>query len=620
MNHTAKCAFAATVSFAAVCATAFEYNVTRPAICPRWSGAEVGEWTMDRETAFAKAKAEIAYTIVLFTGSWWCPYCETLEAKVLTSQVWADYVAQKGFFLVECDYPYRFPVPAGQEWKGTSPLGDGWGFQCWLYDADYLANNGLTADDGFAAIQKMYDYQDALALPDSVVNVISRYSGGTMELHKISYPTMILFRPDGSEIGRVSFPWYKASAVSDEEAINYMIKGIDELLQGGGWTKLYNNPTAGGFLGTKATQYQGWITDGETGEVSGTVDIKAAKANKKTGLSKLTATIMSLDGRKVKLTGTAEAPSTNKVFVLASASASASVKLGANGLVGYYNAPDGKSYSIQGGRNVFNAKDATDKEAAAAVTKGCWSIALETADDGGSPFARGYTGLSVTVGSKGKVKIAGTLGDGTSAKTTAQAVVGENGVVCVPVTASLYSKKGGYSLLLTFRSGRLAAVSDISSWRATGKPATFTARWFDEATFDSVTGAGKIPSDLTLDIANFNDVSSLGGSVIVISPNGSAVSVTGNKWTGVKGTNDLKVTYNTKDLSFKGTLNVYVANKNGENKKVKGTLTGVVVKGVPYGTLVIKGIGSWAVVFTGSLPVVPDDPSVVPDDPCDKEC
>ena len=47
---------------------AFEYNVTRPAICPRWSGAEAGEWTMDRESAFAKAKADLAYTIVMFTG------------------------------------------------------------------------------------------------------------------------------------------------------------------------------------------------------------------------------------------------------------------------------------------------------------------------------------------------------------------------------------------------------------------------------------------------------------------------------------------------------------------------------------------------------------------------
>jgi len=62
MNQTVKFAFAATVSFAAVCATAFEYNVTRPAIRPRWSGAETGEWTMDRNTAFAKAKAEVAYT------------------------------------------------------------------------------------------------------------------------------------------------------------------------------------------------------------------------------------------------------------------------------------------------------------------------------------------------------------------------------------------------------------------------------------------------------------------------------------------------------------------------------------------------------------------------------
>ena len=120
MNKTVKHAFTAIVSFAAFCATAFEYNVTRPAIRPRWSGAEVGEWTMDRETAFTKAKADLAYTIVLFTGSWWCPICQTCEAKVLTSQAWADYVAKVGYYLVECDYPYRFPVPEGQELAFTA--------------------------------------------------------------------------------------------------------------------------------------------------------------------------------------------------------------------------------------------------------------------------------------------------------------------------------------------------------------------------------------------------------------------------------------------------------------------------------------------------------------------
>ena len=600
MNHTVKCAFAATVSFAAVCATAFEYNVTRPAIRPRWSGAEAGEWTMDRNTAFAKAKTDVAYTIVMFTGSWWCPICQTCETKVLTSQAWADYVAKVGYYLVECDYPYRFPVPEGQEWKGTSPLGDGWGFKCWLYDADYLAQNGLTAEDGLAAIQEMYDYQDALALPGSTVDVIGRVGGGTMDLHKIAYPTIVLFRPDGSEVGRVTFPraWYLASAVSDEEAINYMIGGLETLRSGEGGG-LYENPTDGGFQGTEATQYLGWIADDETGEVAGTVDIKATKANTRTGLSKLMATVVLRDGRKIKLTGTAEAPSTNKVFTLASASASASVKFEVNGLIGCYIAPEGKFYSIHGGRNVFKAKDDAGKAAAAAVAKGCWSIALETADDGGSAFAHGYTGLSVTVGNLGKVRISGTLGDGTAANTTAQAIVGANGVVCVPVTASLYSKKGGYSMLLTFKSGQLAAVTGISSWKAAGNSATFTARWFDEAIFHAEPGAGKISSDMILDIAGFDEVTSLAGNVVATSPNYSLVTAVGNRWTGIKGINDLKVTYKEKDCTFKGTLNVYVTDPRGKPKKIKGTLTGVVVNGVPYGTLVIRNVGSWAVLFSG---------------------
>ena len=128
-----KVAFAAmAVGLFGVDALAFEYTVTQPAIRPRWSGASVGEWTMDRTTAFANAKRDGKYTIVMFTGSWWCPYCETLEAKVLTSAAWGAYVTDKGYYLVECDYPYRFPVPEGQEEKGTSPLGDGWGFRCWL--------------------------------------------------------------------------------------------------------------------------------------------------------------------------------------------------------------------------------------------------------------------------------------------------------------------------------------------------------------------------------------------------------------------------------------------------------------------------------------------------------
>lgn len=590
--------FAAIVSLAAFCATAFEYTVTRPTICPRWSGAAVGEWTMDREAAFAKAKAEYAYTIVLFTGSWWCPICQTCESKVLTSQAWADYVAKEGYYLVEYDYPYRFPVPEGQEWKGTSPLGDGWGFQCWLYDADYLAQGGLTAEDGLAAIQKMYDYQDALALPGSTVDVIGRLGGGTMDLHKIAYPSMVLFRPDGSEVGRLEFPrpWYQASAVSDEDAINFIIGGL-EFLRIEDECGLFENPTEGGLLGTEAMQYQGWIADRDTGNVVGTVVLKSAKANRKTGLSKLTATITMQNGAKVKLTGTAETPSTNKVFTLKSASGSASVKLGANGLVGFYTVPEGKVYSIQGARDVFKAKDAAAKAAAGTVATGTWPVALFTEDDGGSDFARGVSALSATVDKKGKVKIVGTLGDGTKANAKAQAVVGENGVVCVPVVASLYSKKGGYSLLLTFNGGKLAAVSNMSPWKANKNPATFTAKWKDAVKFAAVPGEVPFATDMTLSITGFDAVTSIDGCTVDINPNASTVSASGSKWTGPKGITDLKVTYKGKTLEFKGALNVYVTDANGKAKKIKGTLTGVVVEGVPYGTLFIKNVGTWAVEF-----------------------
>ena len=43
---------------------------------------------------------------------------------------------------------------------------------------------------------------------------------------------------------------------------------------------------------------------------------------------------------------------------------------------------------------------------------------------------------------------------------------------------------------------------------------------------------------------------------------------------------------------------ITVTRKKGKAKKIKGTLTGVVVEGVPYGTLFIKNVGTWAVEFT----------------------
>ena len=148
-------------------ADAYEYDVRMPssAARPRWSGAKVGEWTMDYQTAFAQAKAEGKNVILFTTGSWWCPLCEAFEEKVLGSTAWRNYVQDNGFYLVMLDFPYRGEVTEDQLWKSKYPeYGNGWGFQCWLYDEDYLEENGLTKEDGLNAIMERYRVQKELAL------------------------------------------------------------------------------------------------------------------------------------------------------------------------------------------------------------------------------------------------------------------------------------------------------------------------------------------------------------------------------------------------------------------------------------------------------------------------
>ena len=321
--------------------------------------------------------------------------------------------------------------------------------------------------------------------------------------------------------------------------------------------------------------------------------LKAAKANKRTGRSKLTATITMRNGAKVKLTGEAETPSTNKVFMLtkAGATATASVKLGADGLVGYYKDSNGKSYSIQGGRNVFSAGDEVAKARAATLPKGFWPIVLATEDNGGSAFADGYTGLSATFGNKGKVKVTGTLGNGNKVSVSAQAVMGENGKVVVPVV----EKRGAYSFMLEFANGRLSAVTGLSAWNDTG----FTATWSSNVVFSAVSGAGAVPSPMYLSIQGFDSSAGIGGKPVAVSPVDDMITVARNRWTGTKGVTDLKVTFKPKDGTFKGTFNVYVTDGD-RTRKLKANVSGVVVDGVPYGTAVIRNVGAWAVKFVGS--------------------
>lgn len=150
----------------------------RPAIVPRYSGAEIGEWTMDHDTAFAKAREGTNNVVVMFTGAWWCPDCQVTENTTLTNQAWHAYAATNRLYLVMLDFPGRNN-----------------NYTCWLREPTYLADNGLTPEQGEAEITNHYAMQTAYAVPGAATNTFGGYS-------KVSYTTLIVQRPDGSRIGR----------------------------------------------------------------------------------------------------------------------------------------------------------------------------------------------------------------------------------------------------------------------------------------------------------------------------------------------------------------------------------------------------------------------------------
>ena len=152
--------------------------VKRPAIVPRFSGAEIGEWTMDHTAALEQAQAGTNNVVVMFNGAWWCPHCQALENAVFTKPEWQAYVETNRLYLVTMDFPGR----TDNNW-------------CWLRETNYLESVGLTLAQGEAEITSRYAIQTAYATPGAAVNPFGGYL-------RVGYPTLIVLRPDGSRLGR----------------------------------------------------------------------------------------------------------------------------------------------------------------------------------------------------------------------------------------------------------------------------------------------------------------------------------------------------------------------------------------------------------------------------------
>lgn len=570
----------------------YEYSVRQPSdyLKPTWHDKDTapGVWTLNVDSALARAKAAGKCTILMMTGSWWCPYCQTGEEMVFDSQVWKDYVAENGFYLAMLDYPYRNDVPADQEWKSWRPdLGKGWGFKCWLMNPSYLAEIGLTEEEGLDAIMDLYRRQGALAA--ETAQQITMKDWRQVEdftYGKIGYLSLIVIGPDGKELGRLSFPWYKKESVTASEAREFVFQSIEQILAGK--CEICEDQAAGVPPTDRAQQYNGWLAD-DSGAIAGLVEFKTSRRSA-SGRVKVSGSV-TLAGKTVSLKQ-AFAHDLNNPVALSGKGVTVNVKFGELGLSGGVEA-SGVSYTIGGGgRDVFKAKDAAAVARRGAAPSGVWGVVLKPSDkEAPSPFARGYGALSVQLKNNGSGSVTGVLGDGTKVNAKAQAIVGDDGVSCLPVYASLYGKKGGFGFVLWFKNGRLFTSSAVSPWTAAGlKP--FVANY--TLGFTMSPGMGDPLDEMDLTVEDVDETTTIRGLPLAGSPSDDIVEIKGTKWTGTALSGfSAKCTARTGQL--KGSLKFSTVRPNGAIRKVKGTFTGVVMGGSGYGTVVVTGEGSLAV-------------------------
>lgn len=198
------------------------YVVKPSLIVPEWSGATPGVWTMDYSSALANAKAEGKWTLMQYSGMWWCPHCQALEERVLTQPAFSNYVAECGYYLTVLDGPYR----------------DGYSNWCWLYETNYVENVAhLTMEEALQEIDNRYAVQESYALPGATEYNISNWNGtATITYHKVGYPTIIVIRPDGRPAGRFGF----SKNQSADTAIAYVTNLIEQAKCADEWDEVDN--------------------------------------------------------------------------------------------------------------------------------------------------------------------------------------------------------------------------------------------------------------------------------------------------------------------------------------------------------------------------------------------
>lgn len=339
--------------------------------------------------------------------------------------------------------------------------------------------------------------------------------------------------------------------------------------------------------------------------IAGTILVKtaAARTDRRTGrtTARATVTIQIPGERRVSLSGEMDAgTSPGFLSVTAKDGRTLDLVVGVDGIMGVFD--DG--YGIDGARNVFSSRTATDRERVSEVLSLFKNEAVNLAWEDG--MSCGWNGLSVKVGSAGRTRITGTLADGTRVSATAQLVAGEDWF-CIPVVVDRKPHRLAFCLWLSegcMPGLSCRGVEGLDGDVRFGLAGAVGMYGDGDAAFRIDTGAlGELFDDWTYE---------------GYGPDGVSVEQVGTKWRVAGGarpgrvvlgrdgfvdetktgenSSALTLAYRAKEGTFTGAFKYYVPSARGAPLAKTVNVYGVVVDDVGYGTAVVRGKGAVSVM------------------------
>ena len=208
------------------------------------------------------------------------------------------------------------------------------------------------------------------------------------------------------------------------------------------------------------------------------------------------------------------------------------------------------------------SKSTAGKSAFKAFKGKCWTMAYETSV--ATAGVAGYAALSVSVSQNGKVRVKGNAPDGTKITGTAQ-MVKDGEQFRIPIAVQTHAgKKGGIALCLDIGTdGSIHADSSAES---------------------KVVVSGNVVT-LPLALVDAHVLGGNPGSYLLVgdeaAQSGFELDSTLKGW---------KPRYTKSSGEIKGTVNFY---GESDGRRVRATVSGVVVDGVGYCSVTVKKVGSW---------------------------